>query len=232
MRRASGERGRTVRALRHQAGFTLIEVLGVVVILGILAAVAVAAYTKNIRNAHKAEVLSDLSSITLKQKTFFNVNGHYASSTNAEGDDNTYPTGTDVTAASGELMWDIAADGYTGAGIADGAYFRGGPDVHGFDALRFMPQGARSYCGYATLSGYGTNAMDAGEADEPPGATLASQVFPAGGDTDEYYARDWFYSWALCDFDKDGVFWAFTTAHYTTDITSSTDDTNTYQENE
>ncbi len=220
------------RAVRQQRGFTLIEILGVVAILGILAAVAVVAYTKNIRNAHKAEVISDLSNITLKQKTFFGVSGHYASSTNAEGPEYTYPTGADVTAAGGEIPWDINADGYTGNGIADGAYFRGGPDVHGFDALRFMPQGGRSYCGYATLSGYGTNALDADEADEPPAATLADQIFPPGADTDEYYARDWFYSWAVCDFDKDGTYWAFTTAHYTTDVNASTDATNTYQENE
>jgi type IV pilus assembly protein PilA len=221
-----------VTELKGQRGFTLIEVMGVVVILGILAAVAVSAYTKNIRNAHKAEVISDLSNLSLRQKTYFGVSGHYASSTNAEGDANTYPTGADITAASGEIQWDITDAGYTGASISDGAYFRGGPDVHGFDALRFMPEGGRSYCGYATLSGYGTNANDAMAADEPPTATLADQIFPASADTDDYYARDWFYSWALCDFDKDGVFWAFTTAHYTADVISSTDTTGIYQEND
>jgi type II secretory pathway pseudopilin PulG len=206
--------------------------MGVVVILGILAAVAVAAYTKNVRNAHKTEVIADLANLTLRQKTYFGISGHYASSTNVEADTATYPTGPTIAAASGEIQWDITDAGYTGVGVPDGAYFRGGPDVHGFDALRFMPEMGRSYCGYATLSGHGTNANDAAAADEPPTATLADQIFPASANTDEYYARDWFYSWALCDFDRDGVFWAFTTAHYTSDVTSTTDATGTYQEND
>jgi prepilin-type N-terminal cleavage/methylation domain-containing protein len=222
-----------VRAFRAQRGFTLIEILGVVAILGILAAVAIAAYTKNIRSAHKAEVIADMANISLRQKTYFGVSGHYASSTNAEDPANTYPIGTAVSdPANGEILWNITDAEYTGSGLPDGAYTRGGGDVHGFDALRFMPEGARSYCGYATISGYGTNAADATEADEPPAATLADQVFPASADTDEYYARDWFYSYALCDFDKDGTFWAFTAAHYSSDVNYTTDSTNTYQEND
>ena len=74
------------------------------------------------------------------------------------------------------------------------------------------------------------NANDDSEADEPPSGTLADQVFPTAAE--EFYARDWFYAFALCDFDKDGTFWAFTTAHYTSDVNSSTDSTNTYRENE
>jgi hypothetical protein len=143
------------------------------------------------------------------------------SSTNTESTNSTYPTGSAVTAASGEIPWVIADDGYTGAALPDGPYTRGGGAVHGFDALRFMPEGARSYCGYATISGYGTNAMNPVEADPPPSAILADQIFPPGADTDEYYARDWFYSWALCDFDKDGTFWAFTGAHYTSSISDA-----------
>jgi type II secretory pathway pseudopilin PulG len=207
--------------------------MGVVVILGILAAVAIAAYTKNIRSAHKSEVIADLANISLRQKTYFGVAGHYASSTNAEDPANTYPVGSDVSDPDKvRIPWVIADAGYTGAGLPDGAYTRGGGDVHGFDALRFMPEGAHSYCGYATISGYGTNAADDTEADEPPSATLADQMFPVATDAEEFYARDWFYSFALCDFDKDGTFWAFTTAHYTSDVNSSTDSTNTYRENE
>jgi prepilin-type N-terminal cleavage/methylation domain-containing protein len=203
---------------RSQAGFTLIELMTVVVILGVLAAVAIGAYTRHVRNAHKSEVISDVSNIALKQKTFRAVQGHYASSTDTEGE--TYPATTAVSdPAQVEIAWQIADAGYTFAGAADGPYTRGGDAVHGFDALRFMPHGARSYCGYATISGYGTNASDPAEADEPPTATLATEIFPAG--SDPYFAGDWFYAYALCDFDKDGTYWAFTAAHYEDNVISS-----------
>ena len=72
--------------------------------------------------------------------------------------------------------------------------------------------------------------MDTAAADEPPAATLADQIFPAGAET--AYARVWFYSWALCDFDKDGEYWAFTTASFTAAVSRRTDATNTYRVNE
>jgi hypothetical protein len=58
------------------------------------------------------------------------------------------------------------------------------------------------------------------DADVPPFAsTLAGELFPTGTSEEQrYYARDWFYSFALCDFDHDGKFWAFTTAHYQSEI--------------
>lgn len=203
----------------------------VVVILAVLAVVAVGAYTRHIRNAHKTEVVGDLSSITLRQKTFLAKSGHYASSTGCEGTGCTYPDATVLTAAAGPLRWDPAAPAYTAAGES-GAFFRGGGAVHGFDALQFLPDGGESWCGYATISGWGTLAEN-GNADEPStiaGAVLADQEFPAAAD--QYYSRDWFFSYALCDFDFDGTYWAFTTTHYSANVNMSTDATATYLENE
>jgi len=218
-------------ALSASRGFTLIELMTVVVILGVLAAVAIGAYTRQVRNAKKTEVLSDVSQISLRQKNYLAVAGHYASSTNCEGTGCTYPTATDITTAAGtDIVWDITDNGYTQASAADAQFFRGGGNMHGFDALRFMPEGGASMCGYATISGHGTEAMVPENADEPPTATLANQIFPAGQEA--LYARDWFYSYALCDFDSDGTYWAFTSAHYTSDVNYGTDDTQTYLENE
>jgi len=218
-------------AFSASRGFTLIEVMTVVIILGVLATVAIAAFTRQVRNAKKSEVLADVSQINLRQKNFLAVAGHYASSTNCEGTACTYPTATDVTAAAGEeIVWDIGDAAYTSDGVGDGEFFRGGGNMHGFDALRFMPEGGASHCGYATISGHGTDAMVPENADEPPSATLADQVFPAANDA--LFARDWFYAYALCDFDSDGTYWAFTGAHYTSDVNFGTDDTQTYLENE
>jgi type II secretory pathway pseudopilin PulG len=207
----------------------------VVAILGVLAAIAIGAYTRQVRNARKSEVIGDLSSLTLRQKTFLSVNGHYASSTNNEGPASTYPTAATVTGARAEVQWVVTDPAYTGSGLGDGVYTRGGPAVHGFDALRFMPEGGNSYCGYATISGWGTNAVDPDNPgstlpEEPPSSTLALEVFRPG--TEHHYANDWFYSYALCDFDYDGVYWAFTSAHYGSDVSSNSTADGTYHENE
>ncbi len=212
-------------------GFTLIELMFVVAILGLLAVVAVGAYTRQVRNAHKSEVIADLSNLTLRQKSFLAVSGHYASSTDCDGPTCTYPDGATITAASGEVPWNVNDVGYTRAGVPDGPYFRGGGDVHGFDALRFMPEGGRSHCGYATVSGWGTTADD-GNDDEPPNSVLSREVFPDDPGIAPLYARDWFYSYALCDFDHDGVYWAFTTAHSSSDISSNSTADNQYREGE
>ena len=218
------------RAARRSYGFTLIELMAVVVILGVLAAVAIAAYSRHVRNAHKTEVISDLSNLSLRQRSFRAVQGHYASSTNCEGAACTYPLASNIAVERGPIGWDVTAAEYTLAGQGDAEFFRGGGAVHGFDALRFLPDGGTSWCGYATVSGHGSNAAVAGNADEPLTATLADQVFPAGSDA--YFANDWFYSYALCDFDFDGVYWAFTGAHYEDQVNYSTDATATYRENE
>lgn len=217
--------GRAVR------GFTLIELMTVVVILSVLAVVAIGAYSRHIRNAHKTEVVSDLSSLTLRQKTFLAKSGHYASTANTEGPTATYPDATTLAVVANSVSWDPADAAYTAAGAA-GAFFRGGEAVHGFDALQFMPEGGDSWCGYATISGWGAQAV-AGSNDVPAdvGAPLLiAQEFPVGGE--QFSDRDWFFSYALCDFDFDGTFWAFTTTHVAANVTMSTDATSTYLENE
>lgn len=220
-------------ARSRQGGFTLIELMTVIVILGVLAVVAIGAYAKQVRNAHKTEVVSDLSNIVLREKTWFSTNGHYASAGTGtgEGPANTYPTGAQMTAANGPFHWaPMTDDGYSSASQGDGPYYRGGGAVHGFDVIRFIPEGGDSYCGYAAVSGYGSTAA-AGTDDVPSTDTLASEIFPAATAAN-YFARDWFYAYALCDFDYDGVYWAFTTAHYSSDVNMSSDNSGTYLEGE
>lgn len=196
-------------------GFTLIELMAVIAILGILAAIAIAAYTKNVRAAHRTEVIGDLSNIGLRQQALFTVRGHYASASADETD--TYPVAPAALAAQeGTIAWDITAGGYHKDGAADTTFFRGGGNEHGWDVLNFIPENAESWCAYGVISGDGTNGAFG---DVPPAQPLATEVYSLGdADLARFFARDWYYAFAKCDFDHDGTFWEFTKPHFTSKV--------------
>lgn len=213
--RTADELRRAPRRLGRSGGFTLVELMAVIAILGIMATLALVGYTKNLRNARRTEVIGNLSNLALRQNGLLSVRGHYASTSVDEND--TYPVAPGVLSTKDSaIQWAIDDEGYTrDATAVDTPYFRAGGLEHGFDALNFLPEGGHSWCVYGTISGDGT----LGEfGDEPSGEALATDVFPAGPQLDRYYARDWFYAFAKCDFDRDGVFWEFTTAHFTSDV--------------
>lgn len=205
---------------RGSRGFTLIELMAVIAILGILAAIAIGAYTKNVRNARRTEVIGDLGAIALKQRNVFAVRGHYVTASDNEND--TQPVAPGILATKNEaLTWNVNVGGYHKNFKADDdSTYDGGGYEHGWDALNFLPEGAESWCAYGTISGDGTNGVTETEPNDIPGAhPLADEVFPNASQAQQaYYARDWFYAFAKCDLDSDGVLWEFTIAHFTSDI--------------
>jgi type IV pilus assembly protein PilE len=220
MRIANPDRSQSLdahaRRRARQRGFTLVELMTVLAILGIMATLAIAGYTKNVRNARRTEVIGDLSNLSLRENGLMSVRGHFASTSTSETD--TYPVAPNELAnKDSAIQWSITDEGYTRDAVAIGTpYFQAGGIEHGYDAMSFMPEGGHSWCVYGVISGDGTN----GEfGDEPPAFPLATEVFPNNGpQLERFYARDWFYAFAKCDFDRDGTFWEFTTAHFTTDV--------------
>jgi prepilin-type N-terminal cleavage/methylation domain-containing protein len=63
---------------RPEAGFSLIELLIVVVIVGIIAALAVPALQKGIRSAENGSVFATMRSVSSTQVSFFTQNNRFA----------------------------------------------------------------------------------------------------------------------------------------------------------
>ena len=61
----------------RQSGITLIELMIVVVIVGILAAIAYPSYQGNVRDSRRAECAGALSSLANAMERFYSVNGSY-----------------------------------------------------------------------------------------------------------------------------------------------------------
>ncbi|GAB4535588.1 MAG: hypothetical protein Fur0020_03030 [Thermodesulfovibrionia bacterium] len=62
----------------NKKGFTLMELLITIAIIGILAGIAVTAYVGSIKKAARSEAYSNLESLRLLEEQFFAENGDYA----------------------------------------------------------------------------------------------------------------------------------------------------------
>lgn len=60
-----------------QQGFTLIEVMIVVVILGIISAIALPSYQEHVRRANRAEGMAFLQDVAARQERYFAQNNKY-----------------------------------------------------------------------------------------------------------------------------------------------------------
>jgi prepilin-type N-terminal cleavage/methylation domain-containing protein len=120
---------------RSTGGFTLVEVSIVVVMVGILSAIAVVGYIRYRRQARMAEATNLISMIKAEQESYKNERGLYVSV--SETVDSFYPAPTPGAFAT---MW-------------------GGPCANcltkdGWESLPIKPDGPVMY-GYATVAGVG-----------------------------------------------------------------------------
>ncbi len=116
---------------RKASGFTLIEVMIVVAIIGILSAVAYPSYTEYVRRGQISEAFTNLSSFRAKMEQYYQDNRNYGSSGTTCANDSSasawngfastdYFSYTCTTSASGQAF-SIVAKGTTG-GAKDSWY--------------------------------------------------------------------------------------------------------------
>ncbi len=108
---------------RHQAGFTLIELMIVVAIIGVLAAVAIPAYQNYVKKAAYTEVLSSATPVKLAISECYNVKGSLADCDTAGDLGITLPSGTNaldsVTITETTAAIKMTPNAYKGIAAAD-----------------------------------------------------------------------------------------------------------------
>ena len=86
---------------RTKSGFTLIELMIVIVIIGILAAIAIPKFTESKSRAFVSAQKSDLANLAMQQETYFFSNHSYGSSVSAVGASSTRGNTISINEATG-----------------------------------------------------------------------------------------------------------------------------------
>ena len=126
---------------KSSAGFTLIEVMIVVVIIGILAAIAYPSYQEHVRKAKRADAQAALMELSQFMERHYTATGNY----------------------SGAALPFAAAPKDGGNKSYDLAFAAGSPTANSYE-LEAIPTGsmANDKCGTLTLANTGAKGQDAG----------------------------------------------------------------------
>ena len=161
---------------RSRRGFTLVELAVVVTIIGILAVLAVAGFTRMIKASHISEATEMVNAIKLAQEQYHAEAGSYANVSNSLNPGDLYPA---ATPGRFKTAW-----GGLCATCADTSAWKRLP-VHSDGPLLY---------GYATVSGAQGAAL--------PAVPVAGMTFPAANTL----TSDWFVVVARGDQDGNSVF--------------------------
>lgn len=142
--------------MRKQAGFTLIEIMIVVIAIGVLAAIAIPNYTDYVRRSKAQEAMSELSTMRIKMEQWFQDNRTYTGYVNAN-----------CARSDGSLV--ISGRHFTYACAAEA----GPPATYSITATGVATEGMSGYI-------YSINQSNARTSTVPPGAEVNCWVFKRG----------------------------------------------------
>ncbi len=124
--------------MKRQGGFTLIELLITVAVIGILAALAVFQFTKDVRKAKSAEVGAMFAELELKENAYHGENGVFLETGSSESD--TFPSAP-AAGGSAQPLGDLPQS------WAD---------------LKIAPASNHLYCAYVIITGRGGDGSNIG----------------------------------------------------------------------
>jgi type IV pilus assembly protein PilA len=176
-----GERG------RRRQGFTLMELMIVVAIVGVLATLAVFMFTKHVAKAKASEVPAMFAELKLREQQFHLEYEEYLQT--GASDTAFFPSATPP--GSSPQSYDVGASSAPPA--PQDARYPGAAWV----SLKVNPDKTSLYCVYVVRAG-------AGGDDTNVGGTASGAPFELGS-TIPVPPVNWFYLLASCDFDGDGT---------------------------
>jgi prepilin-type N-terminal cleavage/methylation domain-containing protein len=138
---------------RRARGFTLIEAMIVVVVVGILATLAIVAYQHWVKTSYVAEAQDVVTNIRTAEEGFFGENGTYLDVSGAVGAGHSYPL---IHPGASKTAWGGACGGCTspGTGNWNGLNVNpGAPVIFGYSVIADQAKAPTARLGTITVNG-------------------------------------------------------------------------------
>ena len=139
-----------MRSSARARGYTLIELMLVVALVGVLATLAIIGYRKWVRGAHVAEGQDMVAAIRAGEERYYSENGSYLSVTTGLGDGYTYPS---IHPSSFATAWGVSCSTCVGSGYAGLGVSSNAPVFFGYSTIADSTKTAQTLVGTKTTNG-------------------------------------------------------------------------------